>query len=98
MPFGTIEKAIEDIREGRLVIVADDEDRENEGDLIMAAHFVTADSINFMIKNAKGLVCVPVTDEILEQLSIIYSMSFIGLPSHIIIYAPPNSRYRGIKL
>ncbi|MCH8255003.1 MAG: 3,4-dihydroxy-2-butanone-4-phosphate synthase, partial [Gemmatimonadetes bacterium] len=48
MQFGTIEKAIEDIREGRLIIVADDEDRENEGDLIGAAEGMTPDSINFM--------------------------------------------------
>ena len=50
-----------------MVIVVDDEDRENEGDLVMAAHFVTPEAINFMIKHAKGLVCVPATDSILDH-------------------------------
>lgn len=66
----TIENAIADIANGKMVIVVDDEDRENEGDLVMAAHFVTPDSINFMIKHAKGLVCVPVLDDILDRLKI----------------------------
>lgn len=63
MPFGTIEKAIEDIREGRLIIVADDEDRENEGDLIGAAEGMTPDSINFMTKHGRGLICLTLTPE-----------------------------------
>ena len=66
--FNTIEEAIADISNGKMVIVVDDEDRENEGDLVMAAHFATSDAINFMIKYARGLVCVPVTDTILTRL------------------------------
>ena len=68
--FNTIEEAIADISNGKMVIVVDDEDRENEGDLIMAADFATPDAINFMIKQARGLVCVPVTDDILDRLEI----------------------------
>ncbi len=65
-----IEKVIEDIKNGRLVIVVDDEDRENEGDLILAGVYATADKINFMIKEARGLVCVPMTEENLKRLDI----------------------------
>ncbi len=68
--FASIEDAINEIANGRMVIVVDDEDRENEGDLVMAAHFVTPDAINFMIKYGKGLVCVPVTDQILDRFDI----------------------------
>lgn len=68
--FCSVEEAINDIANGRMVIVVDDEDRENEGDLVMAAHFVTPDAINFMIKHGKGLVCLPVTDEFLKRFHI----------------------------
>ena len=57
--FASIDAAIDDIRKGKMVIVVDDESRENEGDLIMAAEFVTAETVNFMITKARGLVCVP---------------------------------------
>src|SRR3989338_1728142 len=70
MNFTTIEQALEDLKEGKFVVVVDDEDRENEGDLIMAAEFVTPESINFMISNARGIVCVPMTSERLYQLGI----------------------------
>ena len=66
--FSTIKQAIEDISNGKMVIVVDDEDRENEGDLVMAAHFVTPDAINFMIKYGRGLVCLPVTEDTLDRL------------------------------
>ena len=65
--FNTIEDAIIDIQNGKMVIVVDDEDRENEGDVVMSARFVTPDAINFMIKYAKGLVCVPLTDDGLDR-------------------------------
>jgi len=61
--FDPIVKVIEEIKKGRMVIVTDDEDRENEGDLVMAASKVTPQAVNFMIRNARGLVCVPVTPE-----------------------------------
>ncbi|MGK2932860.1 MAG: bifunctional 3,4-dihydroxy-2-butanone-4-phosphate synthase/GTP cyclohydrolase II [Solirubrobacterales bacterium] len=69
-PFSTIEEALEDIRAGRMVIVADDEDRENEGDLVMAAQFATPEAINFMVKEARGLVCLALTPQRCEQLGL----------------------------
>jgi 3,4-dihydroxy 2-butanone 4-phosphate synthase/GTP cyclohydrolase II len=70
MVFGTIEQAIADIRAGKFVIVADDEDRENEGDLICAAELVTPEMINFMIKKAGGLICLPMTGERIDALGL----------------------------
>jgi 3,4-dihydroxy 2-butanone 4-phosphate synthase/GTP cyclohydrolase II len=63
MPFGTVEQAIEDIRSGRLVIVADDEDRENEGDFVIAAEKVTTELVNFMATHGRGLICLTLTPE-----------------------------------
>lgn len=68
--FNTIEEAIEDIREGKMVVVVDDPDRENEGDLLMAAEKVTPEAVNFMIREARGLVCMPLTKERLDELEI----------------------------
>lgn len=70
MTFGTIEQAIEDIRAGLLVIVADDEDRESEGDLIGAAEMVTPEMINFMATHGRGLICMPITPERCEELNL----------------------------
>ena len=58
--FNTVEEAIEDIRAGKIVVVVDDEDRENEGDLLMAAEKVTPEAINFMATYGRGLICMPV--------------------------------------
>ena len=69
MKFGTIPEAIADIRAGKLVVVADDEDRENEGDLICAAQLVTPAMINFMLK-AKGMICLALTGERVDQLGL----------------------------
>lgn len=66
----TIESAIEDIKNGKMVIVVDDEDRENEGDLVMAAEKVRGEDINFMIRYGRGLVCVPMSDKRLKELNI----------------------------
>jgi len=68
--FSTIEEAVRDIKRGRCVIVVDDEDRENEGDLIMAAEKVTPDAINFMARYGRGLICVALTRERVEQLNL----------------------------
>ncbi len=68
--FNNIEEAIEDIREGKIVVVVDDPDRENEGDLLMAAEKVTGEAINFMAKYGKGLICMPVEGQRLEKLNI----------------------------
>jgi len=70
MPFDRVEDAIEEIRQGRMVIVADDEDRENEGDLVMAASLVTPDHINFMTKTGRGLICVALTTERADELQL----------------------------
>jgi 3,4-dihydroxy 2-butanone 4-phosphate synthase/GTP cyclohydrolase II len=70
MSFGTIEQAIADIRAGKFVIVADDEDRENEGDLVCAAQLVTPEMVNFMIKRAGGMICLALTPERVDQLGL----------------------------
>ena len=62
-PFSTIEAALEDIRAGKMVVVCDAEDRENEGDLTMAAQFCTPDAINFMATHGRGLICLALTGE-----------------------------------
>lgn len=69
--FNTIDEAIEDIRAGKIIVVVDDEDRENEGDLLMAAEKVTPEAINFMVKYGRGLVCMPLTRERLIDLNIL---------------------------
>ena len=68
--FDSIEAVITDLRKGKMVIVVDDADRENEGDLVMAGQFVTPAAINFMAKHGRGLICVPTTGERLQQLGI----------------------------
>ena len=70
MEFNTIEEAIEDIRQGKMIVVVDDEDRENEGDLLMAADAVTPEAINFMATYGRGLICVPMLKDRLNQLNI----------------------------
>lgn len=68
--FNTVEEAIADIKAGKMIIVVDDEDRENEGDLVMAADCCSTEDMNFMIKNARGLVCVPIASEQAERLKL----------------------------
>jgi len=68
--FATIEEAIEDIRQGKMVVVVDDEDRENEGDLTIAAQFVTPDAINFMAKHARGLICLALTPDRCDEMGL----------------------------
>ena len=68
--FNTVEEAIEDFREGRIVIVVDDEDRENEGDLICAAQFATTENVNFMATHAKGLICTPMSEQVALRLGL----------------------------
>jgi 3,4-dihydroxy 2-butanone 4-phosphate synthase/GTP cyclohydrolase II len=75
MSLATIQEAIEDFREGRMVIIVDDEDRENEGDLACAAEKVTPEIINFMAKFGRGLICLPMTPERLDELQIPLQMS-----------------------
>ncbi len=69
-PFATIDEAIEEIRHGRMVVVCDDEDRENEGDLVLAAQFATPEAINFMAKEGRGWICLALTPERCDQLGL----------------------------
>ena len=66
--YNTIEEAIAAIKAGQMVLVTDDEDRENEGDLIMAAELCTPEAINFMAKEARGLICMPADSEVMDKL------------------------------
>ena len=68
--FNTIEEAIEDLRNGKIIIVIDDPDRENEGDLICAAEFATTENVNFMASYAKGLICMPMSKELTHKLKL----------------------------
>src|SRR5512133_3716425 len=68
--FDSIEAVITDLQQGKMVIVVDDADRENEGDLIMAGQFITPAAVNFMAKHGRGLICVPTTSERLQQLGV----------------------------
>lgn len=70
MPLARIEDAIEDIKSGKMVVIVDDEDRENEGDLAMAAEMITPDAVNFMATEGRGLICVPMMSQRLDQLRI----------------------------
>ena len=80
----SIEDAIEDFRNGKMVIVVDDEDRENEGDLIVAAEKITPEQVNFMLKNARGVLCAPLTISRCRELGldrqVEHNTSMLGTP------------------
>jgi len=82
MPFAAIEDAARDIRDGRMIIIVDDEDRENEGDLVCAAEKITPDIVNFMATHARGLICLPLTEERCDELHLTMQVadntSFLG--------------------
>ncbi len=82
MPFSSIQDAAADIREGRMIIIVDDEDRENEGDLVCAAEKITPDIVNFMARNARGLICLPLTEARCDELHLTTQVadntSFLG--------------------
>ncbi|HEX8142796.1 MAG TPA: 3,4-dihydroxy-2-butanone-4-phosphate synthase [Pyrinomonadaceae bacterium] len=82
MPFASIEEAAADMRDGRMVIIVDDEDRENEGDLVCAAELVTPEAVNFMATHARGLICMPLTEERCDELHLTMQVadntSFLG--------------------
>src|SRR3984893_9236405 len=69
-PFATVEEAVEEIRQGQMIVLVDDEDRENEGDLEMAAEKVSPEAINFMAKNGRGLICLTLTERRCEALNL----------------------------
>ncbi len=87
--LSSIEDAIKDFREGKFVIVVDDEDRENEGDLIMAAEKITPEKVNFMLKNARGVLCVPITMSRADELDLPHQVdentSMLGTPFTITV-------------
>lgn len=87
--LNTIEEAIEDFREGKLLIVVDDEDRENEGDFIIAAEKITPEKVNFMLKNGRGVLCAPITEERCQELEldmqVANNTSLLGTPFTITV-------------
>lgn len=82
--IATIEEALEDFKEGKFLVVVDDEDRENEGDLIMAAELVTPEAVNYMLRNGRGVLCAPITNERCRQLELDHQVqsntSMLGTP------------------
>ena len=89
MKISSIEEALEDFRQGRFVIVVDDEDRENEGDLIIAAEKITPEDVNFMLKYARGVLCAPITIKRSEELDLPHQVSdntsMLGTPFTVTI-------------
>ena len=87
--LNTIEEAIEDFREGKFLIVVDDEDRENEGDFIIAAEKITPEKVNFMLKNGRGVLCAPITEERCQELELDMQVSnntsLLGTPFTITV-------------
>ena len=87
--LNTIEEAIADFREGKFVIVVDDEDRENEGDLIIAAEMITPEKVNFMLKHARGVLCAPITTTRCKELDLPHQVtdntSVLGTPFTVTI-------------
>src|SRR5277367_3046316 len=79
IPFATVEEAIEEFRQGRQIVLVDDEDRENEGDLTMAAEKITPEAVNFMAKNGRGLICLALTEDRCEDLARIAGMTPAGV-------------------
>ena len=85
MAIATIEEAVADIRDGRMIIIVDDEDRENEGDLVCAAEKITPEIINFMARHARGLICLPLTEDRCDEL-------------HLTTQVADNTSYLGTAL
>ncbi|MBP5520587.1 MAG: bifunctional 3,4-dihydroxy-2-butanone-4-phosphate synthase/GTP cyclohydrolase II [Treponema sp.] len=79
--FNTIEEALEELKNGKLIVVVDDEERENEGDLICAAEFASPENINFMAKYARGLICVPMTQDFTKRFNL-EPMTFVNTDNH----------------
>ena len=84
--YNTIEEAISDLKAGKIILVTDDEDRENEGDMICAAEFATQENINMMAVHAKGLICTPMSNDIAKKLNL-FPMVAENTDNHA---APPS--------
>ena len=68
--FSTVEEALEDLKQGKIILVTDDEERENEGDFICAAEYATTENVNFMAKYGKGLICMPMSEDLCSRLQL----------------------------
>ena len=77
MKYQSVKDAIKALREGKLILVMDDKDRENEGDLICSAEHATTENVNFMATHAKGLICIPMSGEIAKKLKQLVKMVFL---------------------
>src|SRR5580765_4495665 len=93
--LAAVERAIEDVRAGRMVILVDDEDRENEGDLVLAADLVTPEAINFMAREGRGLICLSLTEERVAQLGLTMMAADNRSPRHTAFTVSIDGR-RGI--
>jgi 3,4-dihydroxy 2-butanone 4-phosphate synthase/GTP cyclohydrolase II len=100
--LNTIEEAIEDFREGKFVIVVDDEDRENEGDFIIAAEKITPDCVNFMLKNGRGVLCAPITEQRCKELNLDMQVhdntSLLGTPFTVTVDLLGNGCTTGVSM
>src|SRR5437588_11978635 len=94
-PFARIEDAVEAIRAGRMIIVIDDEDRENEGDLTIAAEKVTADTINFMARYGRGQICLSMTGQRLDELEIPLAVTSNTTPFGTAFCVPIDAKHGG---
>ena len=92
MPHISIEQAITDFQHGKFVIIVDDEGRENEGDLAIAAEFVTSDAVNFMARNGRGLICVAMTGARLDTLDVPLMVPPATTPLGLAPPSPSRSR------
>ena len=89
MAICSVEEAVEDIRQGRMIILVDDEDRENEGDITIAAEHVTPEAINFMAKYARGLICLPLGPSLVDKLDLPVSYTHLwAMPGRSITLPP----------
>ena len=93
--LNTIEEAIEEIRNGKMIIVVDDEDRENEGDFLTAARNVTTEMVNFMATEGRGLICVPLTEERCDELNLDLIPPKTSKKNDL--FVPKNSKFYGIS-
>ena len=98
--LNTIEEAIEEFKKGNFVIVIDDEDRENEGDFIMAAEKITPEHVNFMLKNGRGVLCAPVTEDRCKELNLDMQVhdntSLLGTPFTVTVDLLGNGCTTGV--
>ena len=100
MKFSTIEEALEDLRQGKIIIVTDDEDRENEGDFICASEFADTENINFMAVHGKGLICMPMSAAMGEKLGLSPMVTRIRITMRLhlqkvlIMWKPPREFLR----